>query len=145
MYSLLFTSDIWAQLDDIYMGGTAHLYMVFDFVCVFFRAFGCSVWLMIDQLFKRSFRHLCSNDDDQIDKNRNGNYLSLNSVPPFEDSSSSSDSPDDRNCEFSWSRGGMPRHRPHKPLFVSADKMYIFPQRIHSSCGSPVKKRKLNS
>lgn len=67
-------------------------------------------------------------------------YLSLNSVAPFEDSSSSSsssDSPDERNCEPGWSRIGMPRQGPHRPLLVSDDTMYIFVQRMHSSCGSP--------
>lgn len=31
----------------------------------------------------------------------------------------------------------MPRHLLHAPLFKSPDKMYILPQRMHSSCGSP--------
>lgn len=75
------------------------------------------------------------------------NYLSLNSVPPFDDSSPSSssssssvpDSPDDRNgVDFIWSLAGIPKHLPHAPLLMSDDdKMYILPQRMHSSCGSP--------
>lgn len=54
-------------------------------------------------------------------------YLSLNSVPPFEDSSSinssssSSDSPDDRNWPPTGSRRGMPRQGGQRPLLVSLE------------------------
>lgn len=74
-------------------------------------------------------------------------FLSLNSMPPFENSSSSSissssvpDSPDERNVsDFIESLVVMPKHLPHTPLllFNSEDRTYILPQRIHSSCGSP--------
>ena len=73
-------------------------------------------------------------------------FIFINHGISFDNSSSSSssssvpdDSPDDRNgVDFNWSLvGTIPRHLPHAPLFKSADKIYILPQRTHSSCGSP--------
>lgn len=71
-------------------------------------------------------------------------FIFINHGISFDNSSSSSssvpdDSPDDRNgVDFNWSLvGTIPRHLPHAPLFKSPDKIYILPQRTHSSCGSP--------
>lgn len=78
-------------------------------------------------------------------------YLSLNSVPPLDDSSSiissssSSDSPDERNWEPAGSRKGIPRHGAHRPLLVSLETMYILAHRMHSSWGSPVGRREMVS
>lgn len=72
----------------------------------------------------------------------------INHGQSFDNPSSSSssvpdDSPDDRNgVDFNWSLvGTIPRHLPHAPLFKSPDKIYILPQRTHSSCGSPAQKK----